>query len=78
MYHFVEHSKTDNGEAVSILLQHGRCDVDVAMLEKLLRKGYTAMAAVLQQDERVVHSTDSNVPYYLLDQYRMLRVYQFG
>lgn len=54
MYHFVEHSKTDNGEAVSILPQDGRCDVDVAMLEKLLRKGYTAMATVLQQDERVI------------------------
>jgi hypothetical protein len=53
MYHLVENSKTDNGEAVSILLQDGGCDVDVAMLEKLLRKGYTAMAAVLQQNERV-------------------------
>jgi len=39
MYQLVENSKTDNGEAVSILLQNGRCDVDVAMLENLLRKG---------------------------------------
>jgi hypothetical protein len=46
-------STTDNGEAVSVALQDGRCLVEPSMLDKALRKDYTAMAAALQQDETV-------------------------
>lgn len=56
---FLCYSDTDNGPGVSVLLQDGRCHVGVEMLEMLLRRGveresnFTAMTAVLQQDERV-------------------------
>ena len=46
-------SLMDNGEAVSVALQDGRCLVEPSMLDKALRKDYTAMAAALQQDETV-------------------------
>ena len=53
MHHLVKDSKTDNGQAVSILLQDGRCKVNTDHLEQCLRKGFTSMALALQQDERV-------------------------
>ena len=53
MSDLVEDSKTDNGQAASILLQYGRCEIGVDQLEMSLQRGFTAMAAVLQQDERV-------------------------
>jgi hypothetical protein len=53
LHYLVHHSKTDNGQAVSMLLEDGRCKVDVYHFEVCLKKGFTAMAAVLQQDERV-------------------------
>ena len=74
MHHFVEDSETDNGQAVSILLQDGRCNVRVEQLELALRKGFTSMAAVLQQDERVKEG-HSNVSY-LLKARRVLRLRQ--
>ena len=46
-------SKTDNGQAVSILLEDERCNVDVHDLENCLKNDCTVMAEVLQQDERV-------------------------
>jgi hypothetical protein len=49
----VSYSKTDNGQAASILLQDERCHVDVAYLHDALKKDYTAMAAALIQDERL-------------------------
>ena len=52
MYSFVSQSKTDNGQAVSILLQGGRCSVSIYDLKKCFKKGFTAMAEVLQQDEQ--------------------------
>lgn len=53
IFNLIKHSKTDNGQAVSILLEDGRCKVCVSSLEECLRKGLTAMAAVLQRDDRV-------------------------
>ena len=47
------HSRIDNGQAVSILLQDDRCNATCLMLERMLRDELTAMPAVLQQDERV-------------------------
>lgn len=46
-------SQTDNGEEVSLLLQDSRCDAYIGMLVKALKKGYTSIAAALQEDERV-------------------------
>ena len=37
----VDFSKTDNGQAVSILLQDGRCDASVDHLEKMSEKSFT-------------------------------------
>lgn len=55
--HFIEqmtnYSKTDNGEAISILLKDGRSEPCIEALEMALRKGFTAMAAVLQRHDRV-------------------------
>jgi len=48
---FIRSSKTDNGEAVSILLEDGRCHVNPYMLDDVLQKDFTEMAAVLQQNE---------------------------
>lgn len=50
---YVNCSKTDNGQAVTILLQDGKFKVGVEQYEQSLRKGFTAMAAAFQQDERV-------------------------
>ena len=46
-------SETDNDQAVSILIEDDRCTVSIYDFEMCLRNGFTAMAAVLQQDERV-------------------------
>jgi ribosomal protein S8 len=46
-------SKTDNGQAVSILLQDERCRVGIAFLDENLSRNFTAMAAVAQQEYRV-------------------------
>jgi hypothetical protein len=43
----------DSGQAVSIVLEDERYEANVSHLETCLRKGFTAMAAVLEQDERV-------------------------
>lgn len=43
------HSKTDNGEAVSILRQDGRSYVDSIMLDYLLEKDVTSMVTALQE-----------------------------
>lgn len=51
--HLVRWSKTDNGEAVSLLLTDGRCIVNVDMLDEALKKDFTAMAAELQQHESI-------------------------
>jgi len=54
---FVEKSKTDIGESVSILLQDGRCNAgrnggsSMKMLETALEKGFYSMANALQQEE---------------------------
>lgn len=53
IHNLIAKSRTDNGEAVSIALQDGRCRVEARMLDKALRKDFTAMAAALQQDETV-------------------------
>ncbi len=53
LFDLIEYSKTDNGRAVSILLADERCIVNVFHLEECLKKDFTAMAEVLQQDERV-------------------------
>lgn len=57
VYNFIStvarHSNIDNGQAVSILLEDSRCRVDVWILQSCLRKGFTAMATVLEQDARV-------------------------
>lgn len=53
LYYLVKYSNTDNGEAVSILLEDGRCNVDIDMLEKMLRRGFTAMAMGVRGDDRV-------------------------
>ncbi len=53
MTRLVEHSKTDNSQAVSVLVQDGRCEVNIYHLHVCLRKGFSAMAAALQQDHRV-------------------------
>lgn len=53
---FVHFSTTDNGQAISILLQDGRCDVShvsIFKLQTFLKKGFIAMARALQQDDRV-------------------------
>lgn len=51
------YSATDNGQAVTILLEDGRCKVDINQLESLLRKdNRTAMAAVLREDEHIKES----------------------
>lgn len=49
----VHFSTTDNAQAVSILLQDGRSHVSIDELEYMLKKDFTAMAAVLQHDERL-------------------------
>lgn len=46
-------SLTDNGEAISVLLQDDRVLVEPAMLDKVLRRDFFAMAAALQQNEVV-------------------------
>lgn len=48
-----EYSTRDNAQAVAILLEDGRAKTNIEQLEDLLRKDLTAMAQVLQQDERV-------------------------
>lgn len=50
---FIQCTKTDNGQAVSIVLENGSCKVSIWHLEECLKEGFTAMAVVLQQDERV-------------------------
>jgi len=49
----IKTTKTDNASAVSLLIQDGRCDVDPFMLDQALRRNYTSIAAVLQQDDRI-------------------------
>lgn len=46
-------STTDNAQALTVLLEDERCKVNVDELEKVLRQGFSSMAAVLQQDERI-------------------------
>lgn len=48
-----EHSTTDNAQAMEILLQDSRCEVSINDLDKLLKKDYTNMAAVLQEHKDV-------------------------
>lgn len=47
MSELVLHATADNGQAVTVLLEDGRCEVKVENLESLLRKDFTAMAAAL-------------------------------
>ena len=53
MNDLVEHSKVDNGQAVTILLEDERCQVVTYHFETCLRRGLTTMASVLQQDDQV-------------------------
>ena len=53
IWDFVRYSTTDNAQAVSILLQDGRCERNVLMLQALLRNDFIAMATALQRDGRV-------------------------
>lgn len=49
----IEKSKTDNGEAVSVLLQDDRVHVEPTVLDTVLRKDRVFMCAALQQNEAV-------------------------
>lgn len=49
----IQRSVSDNGEAISILLQDGRCKVTPVMLDKALQKDFVGMAAALQQNDSV-------------------------
>lgn len=68
--HLVEYSETDNGEAVTILLQDGRCNANVSMLEELLQKEFVSMAAALQENAavkegiRMCHTCSVNIGCY--------------
>jgi hypothetical protein len=53
VFDLVKHSKTDNGQAASILFEDGRCEFSIYELQESLRKGFTAMAVVLLHDERM-------------------------
>lgn len=49
----IQKSRTDNGEAVSVLLQDERCRVQPKLLDMALRKDFASMAAALQQNDEV-------------------------
>lgn len=53
MIDLIRLTKTDNGEAVSALLEFGKCTVEPNMLDEVLRKGYTAMGTALLQNEQI-------------------------
>lgn len=45
-------SRADNAQAVTTLLEDGRCKIRISQLEHMLREDFTSMAAALQEDER--------------------------
>lgn len=47
----IAYSKTDNAEAVTILLEDGRVQVGECLLDYALRKDFVAMAAALQEND---------------------------
>lgn len=53
MANLIEYTQTDNDQAVFILIEDERCEINVDHFEECLSGGFTAMAAILQQDERV-------------------------
>lgn len=59
MENFIKHCNTDDGQAVSAIMESTRCHVNSSMLEALLRKDFTAMAQVLQEDTRAMEGTVS-------------------
>lgn len=52
MWPFVSYSTTGNAQAASVLLEGGRSEAHIEQLEDSLRKGFVAIAALLQQEER--------------------------
>lgn len=53
LHALVEYSTTDNADAASVLLHDGRPTANVELLETAIKKGFTSIAAMLQQDARV-------------------------
>lgn len=53
LWNLIGNAKTDNGEAVTILLKDGRCQVEANMFNAVLRKDFTAMGAALEKHDTV-------------------------
>ena len=70
MNDLIEHSENDNGQAVSILLEDGRCEVDIYHLERMLQKRFYCHGSG-SAARRTREEGHSNVSY-LLHQYRVL------
>jgi hypothetical protein len=60
-------SRTDNDQALLILIEDRKSQPNIGALKGVLRKGFTAMAALLQHDEQ-----------HMFQQYRLLFVLQLG
>lgn len=71
---FVERSKTDNGQAITILLQDRRAVVKGHFLQKPLRKSFPAMVAALLGSDAIKKSAQQCAACSTRDQCWMLRM----
>jgi len=70
-------SRTDNDQALLILIEDRKSQPNIGALKGVLKKGFTAMAALLQHDEQVRKEVQM-CHTYMFQQYRLLFVLQLG